>query len=329
MLNKFQYFSLVFGVIFVGLFFGFSPVLASFSCDTGDLNTDCYITHKKILAPGEVITGSGNIIIKNGGNLTLSSPSVFAIHISGDLTVESGGKITGNLDLLCQNLDIQPGGKIDVTARGYAGGTCSHSHAYNGEGPGAGGGATIRNPYAGGGGAGYGGNGGKGTTLGYTGEISLIDGGLAYGSLLQPSDLGSGGGAARITLNSHSCAAGGNGGGKVKIDVSQTLTLDGSILANGGDGKGYSGDFGSTHGGGGSGGSILINTSTLQGSGSIAANGGRGENLEAYGPHYPRRGAGGGSGGRISIHVVTNNFTGSISAYGGDGYQVGGAETIN
>jgi len=118
-------------------------------------------------------------------------------------------------------------------------------------------------PQSGPGGGSYGGNGGS-----------------AYGSALIPEDLGSGGGG-----------KGEAGGGAIKLIVTDTLTLDGLITANG-KGPGHTCESG----GGGSGGSIYVVTHYLTGSGSFTANGGWGDDYTCGGI---KGGAGG--GGRIAI----------------------------
>ena len=76
----------------------------------------------------------------------------------------------------------------------------------------------------------------------------------------------------------------GEGGGSVRLNISGTLVIDGSVTANGGNGGG--GIWG-----GSSGGSIYITAENLQGSGTIRANGGD--------TGYQ---SGGGGGGRIAIY---------------------------
>jgi hypothetical protein len=88
--------------------------------------------------------------------------------------------------------------------------------------------------------------------------------------------------------------------------VNGTLTVEGSLTANGDDGQAYSG--------GGSGGSIYLAVGTLAGSGVVSASGGGGY--------------GGGGGGRIAIYYHTKSLTGVLSACGGSRGIPGGAGTI-
>ncbi|MEM0243534.1 MAG: DUF87 domain-containing protein, partial [Candidatus Aenigmatarchaeota archaeon] len=146
-------------------------------------------------------------------------------------------------------------------------------------------------------GAGYGGKGGN--------DAQNDAGGDSYGSITQPIDFGSGGGG------SYS-GRGGNGGGAIFLNISDTLVINGSILANGENGVANAAGSLDRDGGGGSGGSVWIIANKFIGNGSISANGGSGDN---YG--------GGGSGGRIAIYYVFNYSNVKISAIGGSGYQSG------
>ena len=145
------------------------------------------------------------------------------------------------------------------------------------------------------GGSGYGGIGG----VGYS-----APGGPTYGSALNPIDFGSGG------IESQ---PGGGGGGAILITVSDTVSLDGKISANGGNTPGW--------GGAGSGGSININTNRFTGSGIISANGGNG----GYISGSCSRLSGSGGGGRIATYYQSSSFNGQIEANspsfykGGDG----------
>src|SRR4029077_19730214 len=121
-----------------------------------------------------------------------------------------------------------------------------------------------------------------------------------YGSAVQPTDLGSGGGAGS---GNPPFNLGGAGGGALQLIVNGTLTLDGQITVNGLSGNGQGS-------GGGSGGSLQLTLGSFRGAGLVAANGGMGE--------MPL--GGGGGGGRIAVYVYgTNGFKGSLSARGAVG----------
>ena len=119
-----------------------------------------------------------------------------------------------------------------------------------------------------------------------------MDSGYQYGSYIKPCHQGSSGGGQNA----------GNGGGVVDIRVSNSLHLDGSINAKGGDAS-------DGNSGGGSGGSIKVEALHFSGHGNIATEGGRGS---GYG--Y------GGAGGRIAVRVLwIREFAGRYISFGGFG----------
>jgi len=118
---------------------------------------------------------AANLSVENGGVLT-SSAMTLSLDVSGSITVKSGGS-------------------LDVTGRGYAGGT-----SYPG--------ATVPGNYSSGSHIGVGGL--------YQGPL-----GTTFGSIFQPLEAGGGG--------NHCC---GSGGGVITLNAA-TLTNDGAIRANG------------------------------------------------------------------------------------------------
>ena len=226
---------------------------------------------------------SGNFNLSVGGG-ALVYPSFQGMVLS-NLWINNGGMFASapgatNLELIVlSNLVVATGASINVSGAGFT----------QANGPGAG---LGTNGYGSGGG--YGGDGGFSATA---------PGGLAYGSPTQPVDMGSGGGFG----SGPAYGFGSYGGGAIRLSVGSTLTVDGSISADGFDGL----QDGS---GGGSGGSIWLSAGVVRGNGSITANGGEGE---LYG-------GGGGGGGRIAVYYVTNpghtnNFIGEMTAFGGEG----------
>jgi uncharacterized repeat protein (TIGR01451 family) len=120
-----------------------------------------------------------------------------------------------------------------------------------------------------------------------------------YGNPSHPDQLGSGGGGGGY---------GGTGGGLVQI-TAQSAQIDGSIQANGTDGRS---NLGFPAGGGGSGGGILVQVANLSGTGIIASNGG------GVG--------GGGGGGRIAVYAASSSFPrANITANGGSSGDGNGA----
>lgn len=195
-----------------------------------------------------------------GMDVYVSGATVTSIgeHDFASLTVINGGVLTHRIQELpgvsltvTGDVWIDHASRIDVSERGYV----------KGSGPGSSGGSYS---------AGYGGRGGGG-----------VNGGPTYGDPYDPRDLGSGGG--RTTDY-----AGGTGGGAVVLEITGTLTLDGTIEADGGGAKSYRS---------GSGGSVNINAQRILGNGTISAHGG---DYNSYG-WVTTSGSNGGGGGRVAL----------------------------
>jgi uncharacterized repeat protein (TIGR01451 family) len=221
------------------------------------------------------------LLIDSASTLSVSGTETLNV---GDVVLTGNSTIVGNLQLDADNLTIDAGSSITADGKGY--------------GPSQGPGAAPGN----GTGAGYGGDGGAGGCPGGYGS--------AYGSAIAPTDLGSGGGGSGATLGGiFYLSTGGPGGGAIKLTVSDTLTVNGLISANGVDGNW----LGTSDAGGGSGGSIYIVASNVSGSGAVAADGGD------SGPWGGGCAGGGGGGGRIAVYYQTSSFTGVVTAWGGVG----------
>ena len=239
-------------------------------------------TNNTTIAVGNTNYDGQDIVVTNC-TLTVNGPHSFTsllVMSNGVVThtANPAGTTSNRLDLtILTDATVALGGAISVDGQGYGSDT----------GPGHG----ISANY--GSGAGYGGRGGAGDN----------DGGLPYGSITAPVDLGSGGGA-----KPGGYAPGGAGGGAIRLTVSGTLLLNGRVTANGTSGAGNSGGAG----GGGSGGSLFVSAGTLAGSGGISATGGTGGSIYGY--------AGGGGGGRIAIYSRTNEFIGANTAGNGTIY---------
>jgi len=146
------------------------------------------------------------------------------------------------------------------------------------------------------GGAGHGGGGGNGPSS---------SGGATYGLVSQPTALGSGG---VVSYGGH---VGGIGGGAIKLNVSNTLTINGVVSANGGSSTQY--------GAGGAGGSLWLVVDTLAGSGSITSDGGSCSSTNK---------SGGGGGGRIAVYFAVDTSSISQAVSGGNGYDNGEPGTV-
>ena len=230
--------------------------------------------------------GFDNLDVASGGVFVFAASGTYSNDVTfpGDVTVENGGLITSATNtsatkvyyanITANNITVQAGGRIDVSGKGSPAAT----------GPGAG-----NTSGSSGSGAGYGGVGGTTPTS--------LAGGSVYGSSTEPTDIGSGGGTP---------ARGSAGGGAMKLVANDTMTIDGTLAANGANAT-------QSYGGGGSGGSVWIVASTLacNGDGTLSVLGGDAVNSNN----------GGGAGGRISYTGTSNlDMSCSLNTTGGAGY---------
>ena len=239
---------------------------------------------------------NGGLLI-HGGDVTLTGSHQFA-HIDllagGTLAIDGAAAVAGAVRLMGESaiiavgrntvdqiegawagqgatidavdIYIEAGSRITADGQGYAG--------YAGYGDGRGPGAAT---------------GESGGTHGGVGSSGIAQPQAAsvYGDALAPTEPGSSGAGGFW-------GTGGSGGGAIRLNVSGTLELNGSVSA---DGETISGQGG----GGGSGGSIFVNAHTLAGTGIFSARGGS---------NTTDRGGGGG-GGRIAVHYSSaDNYTG-------------------
>jgi hypothetical protein len=187
------------------------------------------------------------------------------------------------------------------------------------------GGVTV----GGGGGGGFGGAGGAGEGFPPLRPLPVSGGpgGLTYGtntSLLQLLQGGSGGGGGR-----GGGFPGGGGGGAIELGAITSMTLNGIIRANGGDGFVSSESVLGSGSGGGSGGGILIHAPLVSLNGLLSAAGGLGgSEFSGPGPaDLPTTigFGGGGGGGRVVIQGFTtelgNNFNFNVNPGNGGGPQ--------
>jgi hypothetical protein len=231
------------------------------------------------------ISVTGSLLIN--GNSVLSANDLLTVN--NTLTVTGNSILTHNssnengLSIQTSVVQVDTGSAIDVTGRGYIGGRANDEQ-----------GRTLGIAYGS-----YKGAGGSYGGLG--GSYSNGTPGGTYGDLTNPQYLGSGGGA---WGGNH----GGDGGGRIRIQASQAVIVNGAIHADGGI-------SGGSASGAGSGGSIWIQTSQLSGDGFITTNGGNGGGLGV-----------GGGGGRIAIYCdyvqTTHNLNNlyNLTAFGGRGY---------
>ena len=137
---------------------------------------------------------------------------------------------------------------------------------------------------------------------------------LIYGSIGEPTDLGSGGHSNGYGESTKS------GGGAVYLDVAGTLTVNGVVTACGNS------TFNGNGGCGGAGGSILLACGTLAGGGIVRADHATADIYDKYSPSYS------GGGGRVSLIQREakdwSAFTGKVWARGGKNSTCGSAGTV-
>ena len=206
------------------------------------------------------------------------------LSITGNLTVNGGTwQPAANSNTNAYRLAVTVGSNLTlgsgVTFTAYALGYSTTN------GPGAGLGDTAGGSYAG--------------RSGYANSHALAP---TYGSVLRPTDLGSG--------SFGHLSPGWSGGGAMWLSVGATSTINGVITV-----EGYNPGY-NNHGGG-SGGSLYLKSSTISGSGTLSANGGQ----DGY--------HGGGGGGRVAV-VLTGaladftGFTGPMTSLGATNSSSGG-----
>lgn len=183
---------------------------------------------------------------------------------SGDVLIEGSINLNGQngSSIEQNNTGRSPFEKVPGGPGGYAGGTAGgiSQAGSNGFGPGGGPRGIFADC-----------SGGSGTFASRGRNSCSTVSASTYGnSSLLPLIGGSGGGSSRRT--NRPSASGGGGGGAILIASSTTLTLRGSIIADGGIG----GQMVSADGGAGSGGAIRLVATTLIGNGILRAKGGDG-----------------------------------------------------
>jgi hypothetical protein len=230
---------------------------------------------------------------------------------------------TGGILAWMANNSTSIQGRASAEARGYAGGAPKPPNgnnqpgqAYTGEGNvGPSLAQTAANGSGGGGGytsGQFGGSGGGGSHAAFGGDGSQDNtsvAGRAATTITGTTDLSSmtfgGGGGGAAVDGSGTVGTGGYGGGIVLIS-SRTLTVSGSVSAQGGDGT--SENYGG--GGGGAGGSILLRGQNVTVNSGVSALYGRGGNYPGSG--WSTRPGGNGGGGRIRIEYC-DSLTGTPS----------------
>ncbi len=235
--------------------------------------------------------------------------------------------------------DVTLDGEIDANAAGWRGGTGvtgngsdpTQGESHTGLGAsgdssanGGGGGAYPRrgdNADSGGGGS-YGTSGAAGTN--YYGSSVCSPGDTYGGPALDDWFLGSGGGGGSPDTEGDGSGSGnvatpgGDGGGLVALYVAGTLSIGGTVSANGEDATQASSNSGEVGaGGGGSGGQVLLVAGDMNVSGDVTAEGGDGANSASSNVSTPYGSAIGGEGGDGRIRLDYGTLNG-VAFPGGD-----------
>jgi hypothetical protein len=214
--------------------------------------------------------------------------------VAGDVTIATNSWVYphsqptngGSVHFDVAGFYVHAGGGVNATERGHRGGYQDEW----GYGPGGSQGTTGRGP----GGAGYGGKGG---------DSRSTVGGPTYGSSNAPVHAGSGAGGVRAYHDTRDY--GSNGGGLIRVTAADSVIVDGSLLADGGNKV-------NAYPGCGSGGGIYVACRSFSGSGLLSAKGG--SNTRSS-----NDAGGAGGGGRIAVCYTrsTNGWRGVAQADGG------------
>jgi hypothetical protein len=251
------------------------------------------------------------IDIAAGATVDVTGASALVFYATGDVNIAGTLNLDGSAGQDGGLLGSTPVAGVAGPGGGDGGGSCLAGTSGDGSGtPGTGGGQA---PASGGSanrdGAGGGGYGTAGTAGGDGGDVLPGAGGAAYGDApITNLYGGSGGGGASTQLNGCIGATGGGGGGAVMISTPGTVTVSGSISANGGNGgnnNDTAGNGAGSGGGGGSGGAVKIEAGTLDLTGAISATGGTGGTGLAAG--------GNGGDGRVYLSSVFSTGSGTAS----------------
>ncbi|KAF7810029.1 uncharacterized protein G2W53_036772 [Senna tora] len=254
-----------------------SPLNDSISCEdlngVGSFNTTCLLSSTFYLNSDIHIYGVGNLEILSHASISCPVEGCTIIfNMSGNIKLgQYASIVAGSVILSAANLTMEYSSSVNSSSLG-------------GPPPSQTSGTPVGYDGAGGGHGGRGASCLKNNNTNWGGDV------YAWSTLSEPWSYGSKGGG-----KSSQKKYGGNGGGRVKLLVKDTLYVNGSVTAEGGDGG--------SEGGGGSGGSIMIYAIKLKGNGTISAAGGKGW--------------GGGGGGRISLDCYSIQEDLKVSVHGG------------
>lgn len=231
------------------------PTSGVFNFTTVNIPLGVTVTFKKN-------TSNTPVVMLTTGNVTIAG----AINLSAGNSPHAGAAGDGNL-----GDDGIPGVGGPGGYDGGRGGKSGKGEGGRGLGPGAGAGGKFHSPYlAGGGGGGFNGDGGD-TGIYSNPTRPSGKGGVAYGSSQLLPLIGGSGGGGGTGGTSFSGSGGGGGGGAILIASSGTVSITGSIVAQGGSSGFNQGSGCGARGGYGSGGAIRIVATAISGNGTIHA----------------------------------------------------------
>lgn len=240
----------------------------------GSFDTTCLLNSDVNISSDLYVSASGNIEILPSVLIVCPIEGcVISFNLSGNIKVgKNSAIIAGSVIFSAANMSMESYSTINTTAMGGAPPSQTSGTPVGQEGAG-------------------GGHGGRGASCLRNNNTTYWGGDVyAWSTLPYPWSYGSKGGG---TSDEHKF--GGNGGGRVKLIVKDLLYMNGSLLAEGGDGG--------LNGGGGSGGSVVIHALKLKGFGIVSASGGSGW--------------GGGGGGRVSLDCHSKQEDIKVKVHGG------------
>lgn len=218
--------------------FAFAKTLnESVSCEdlegVGSFNTTCLLSSTHYLKSDILIYGTGNLeILSHVSLLCPAEECMITVNVSGNIKLGQNSSIVASSVIIsAANVTMDYISSINSSSLGGAPPSQTSGTPVNNEGAG-------------------GGHGGRGASCKKTNKTNWGGDVYAWSSLAEPWSYGSKGGG-----KSAEQKYGGNGGGRIKLLAKDTIYLNGSVTAEGGDG-GYDG-------GGGSGGSIIVHAIKL------------------------------------------------------------------
>ena len=309
-----------------------SAVFQNGSVSNTTYSSDAYASYLHLSYPLlDVGNGSdGDLVVGSGQNITIDGTKNYkSIYVASGATLTISpwnGSSGGELILKCQG-SVMIDGTLTVTGKGLRGGSTiggQGSYGQEGEsiygvgtgspaanyGGGGGGRNGIKDVAVGssGGGGGYATLGGSSSSTGGGGTVGS-HGGAVYGDeQFTNFYMGSGGGKGGAWWGNSGCGGtGGNGGGRIKI-IGSSVTINGTLSADGQNGG--NGTSQGAGGGGGSGGAIWIIGDSVNINGTLSVKGGKGGISYAEGSYA----GGDGGNGRIRIDYSTLTINPVINA---------------